>query len=174
MLSLVPAIAPENWIYLTAAQVAAMIRADLKAAFPAVKFSVRCSNYAGGSSVSVGWRDGPTVNAVESVYAYLDAQGFDGMQDIATNAGPFRAKDGRLCRCHSYISATRSHSPVFILDAITRTAAREGWTPDQTPRLGVSDYDGSGYVGRPVQAVQDYGCRWQEQIVYASLQDRTL
>ena len=38
---------------------AKLIRATLKAKFPGIKFSVRSSRYAGGSSIDVRWNDGP-------------------------------------------------------------------------------------------------------------------
>lgn len=43
------------------------IRAELKKAFPGVKFSVRTSNYSMGSSISVKWTDFPTRKAVEAI-----------------------------------------------------------------------------------------------------------
>lgn len=66
----------------TPAQTAACIRKTLKAQFPACKFSVRTSVYAGGSSISVRWTDGPTVKAVESVIGHFEGRGFDGAIDL--------------------------------------------------------------------------------------------
>src|SRR5690606_34789441 len=53
--------------YIDAADVAKMIRKNLKSRFPGVKFSVRTSKYSGGASVDVPWFDGPTQREVEEV-----------------------------------------------------------------------------------------------------------
>ena len=48
-------------IYLRCAETAKLLlRAALKEAFPEVAFSVRSRTYAGGASIDVTWRDGPT------------------------------------------------------------------------------------------------------------------
>ncbi len=64
------------------AEVARLIRKDLKAVFGnSVKFSVRTSRYAGGSSIRVSWTDGPTVDMVERIAKGYAGGGFDGMTD---------------------------------------------------------------------------------------------
>lgn len=68
--------------YLHAKDAAAMCRARLKAVFPATKFSVRSSNYAGGSSVNITWTDGPTAKAVRNEVEEYGGAGFDGMIDL--------------------------------------------------------------------------------------------
>lgn len=67
----------------TTAETAKAIRTALKAAFPATKFSVRSSNYAGGSSIRIGWTDGPTGKAVKAVAGGFEGKGFDGMIDMS-------------------------------------------------------------------------------------------
>lgn len=59
--------------YLTAADSAKHIRAELKAMFPKTKFSVRSSSYSLGSNVSVHWTDGPTEESVTNVIDCLTA-----------------------------------------------------------------------------------------------------
>jgi hypothetical protein len=54
-------------IYYSAAETAKIIRAELKAAFPYVKFSVRAENFAQGNAVRVHWENGPTENAVRAL-----------------------------------------------------------------------------------------------------------
>lgn len=93
--------------YLDAAELARIIRADLKQAFPAVTFSVKTSRYAGGSSVRINWTDGPIDAQVGDVIGRYKAQGFDGMTDSETNRGPVRLWDGRLVSIHSYIFTQR-------------------------------------------------------------------
>lgn len=65
--------------YWTAAECAAAIRAELKAAFPQVKFSVRKSS---ADSVRVEWTDGPERAAVERIVRKYERGTFDGMFDI--------------------------------------------------------------------------------------------
>lgn len=65
----------------THAAAAKAIRAELKAAFPTVKFSVTSESYTGGNSVRVEYTDGPafaTVQAIVDRYVYGS---FDGMTD---------------------------------------------------------------------------------------------
>lgn len=69
-------------IRIDTAEVAKIVRAELKKHFPAVKFSVHSSRYAGGSSIDVGWIDGPTVKAVEAVAGDYHGATFDGMIDL--------------------------------------------------------------------------------------------
>jgi hypothetical protein len=99
--------------YLPAADVARLIRVDLKAAFPLVTFSVRSSNYSMGSSVRIGWTDGPTEREVNEVVTLYRCEGFDGMTDSRTNSGPVRLDDGRLVRITSFIMTERRISEAF-------------------------------------------------------------
>jgi hypothetical protein len=54
-------------IYYSAAETAKIIREELKAAFPHVKFSVRAENFAQGNAVRVHWENGPTEEAVRAL-----------------------------------------------------------------------------------------------------------
>ena len=67
-------------IHFTAAETAKVLRAELKAAFPKVKFSVRAQNFAQGNAVSIHWENGPTEKAVRAIttekyQAYLPDHG---------------------------------------------------------------------------------------------------
>ncbi len=63
------------------AQVAKLIRADLKAAFPGMKFSVRSESFSMGDAVTVSWTNGPAVGQVSAVVDKYQAGDFDGMTD---------------------------------------------------------------------------------------------
>jgi hypothetical protein len=76
--------ASARWI--DTADVAKLVRKHLKKEFPGVKFSVRSSRYAGGSSIDVRWTDGPTANAVDKVTAPFSGSKFDGMIDLQYGA----------------------------------------------------------------------------------------
>lgn len=100
-------------VYLDAAELAKLIRADLKVAYPGVKFSVTLSRYSGGSSVRVRWTDGPIAADVDATIALYKAEGFDGMTDSRTNSGPVELADGRRARIHSFIFTNRDTSPAL-------------------------------------------------------------
>lgn len=63
---------------------AALIRRMLKDKFPGIKFSVRHSTYAGGSSVDVRYTNGPAYRLVDDLLNPLRGKGFDGMTDCQT------------------------------------------------------------------------------------------
>lgn len=76
---------------------AKLIRAALKAAFPATKFSVRISR--SGGATDIGWDNGPTSAQVESVVGEFESQGFDGMQDMRyAKEQMYLAEDGTFVR----------------------------------------------------------------------------
>lgn len=65
----------------SSANCATAIREELKKEFPAVKFSVKSSNFAGGDSVRVHWENGPTTDEVEVFTRKYQYGRFDGMTD---------------------------------------------------------------------------------------------
>lgn len=67
--------------YIPVTETAKMIRTALKQAFPEVKFSVKTSKYAGGSSINVNWTDGPLTKQVEPIAQAFQGGYFDGMTD---------------------------------------------------------------------------------------------
>lgn len=69
--------------YLRPTQTAALIRTLLKRSFPGVKFSVRSSTYAGGSSIDIRWKNGPTLKTIEDIAGNFQGKGFDGSIDMA-------------------------------------------------------------------------------------------
>jgi len=65
-------------------EVAKLVRAALKQAFPRTRFSVTSNRYSGGSSIDVHWTDGPTDRQVRRVCDCYEGADFDGMQDLKT------------------------------------------------------------------------------------------
>ncbi len=61
---------------------AAMIKAELTAAFKGIKFSVTSDSYTGGDAVRISWTDGATVEQVEAISAKYQYGSFNGMEDI--------------------------------------------------------------------------------------------
>ena len=65
-----------------AAQTAKAIKSELKKEFPAIKFSVKSSNFSMGNSVDVSWVDGPSQSQVSAITGKYQYGSFDGMQDL--------------------------------------------------------------------------------------------
>jgi len=64
--------------YATAADSAKLIRTEIKAAWPGVRFSVRSDER---GTVNVKWTDGPTTKQVEALLGKFEMGYFDGMDD---------------------------------------------------------------------------------------------
>jgi hypothetical protein len=140
--------------YIDTADAAKMLRLVLKATFPDVKFSVRISRHAGGSSIYVGWTDGPTTATVDKVVNGFKGKRFDAQDDLSYGADSwYCAKHGarpaetwgtgddRSGPCESrccaaaelvhfgsgHVSTCRTLSPEFrseIEDAVAKQAGR--------------------------------------------------
>src|SRR5215831_17349144 len=82
--------------YLSCAETAKLIRGALKKAFPGVKFSVKSKTYSGGASITVGWTDGPSDKAVDSVVQVYSGAGFDGMIDLKYYKSAWLMPDGTV------------------------------------------------------------------------------
>ena len=82
--------------YLSTAATAKLIRLALADAFPGVRFSVRSHVYSGGSSVDVGWTDGPASCDVDAVAGGFASRGFDGMIDMAYSIAAVVDARGRI------------------------------------------------------------------------------
>lgn len=91
----------ESARYLSAAETAKLMRAALKKAFPAQKFSVRSSTYAGGASITVRYKDGPTKMRVEAITGQFAGGGFDGMIDMKYNVDHWLLPDGSTQAAYS-------------------------------------------------------------------------
>jgi hypothetical protein len=80
--------------YLSAAETAKLIRAQLKKTFPGTKFSVRSSTYSMGASVDVTWTDGPADTMVEPICRQFNGSNFDGMIDMKHSHSSWLMPDG--------------------------------------------------------------------------------
>jgi hypothetical protein len=76
-----PYLAPMNKTMSGHALGAKNLRIELKRAFPSVKFSVKSDSYSGGSSIDVGWTDGPLTEDVKTISDKYQQCDFDGMDD---------------------------------------------------------------------------------------------
>lgn len=92
---------PTEVRYISTADTAKLIRAALKKAFGAQKFSVRSDSFAGGSAVDVRWVDGPTSEAVEDIILDYKGGEFDGSIDFGYSKDHWLTKDGRASIAYS-------------------------------------------------------------------------
>lgn len=76
--------------YITRTESNKIIRKQLKAAFPNVKFSVR--GY--GGSTYIRWIDGPSRKQVEAMTRWAEGSSFDGMTDCASSNPAVSAVEG--------------------------------------------------------------------------------
>jgi len=89
--------------YLTTAQTAALIRKDLKANFPGVKFSVRSRS---GSAINIEYTNGPAEADVKAIARKYEAAGFDGMIDYQYNISHwYNEATGEVCVANNQGSA---------------------------------------------------------------------
>lgn len=89
-----PSFTPPPCRYIGATECAKLIRAALKRHFPRVKFTVRTSKYSGGSSIRIGWTDGPTEVRVNAVVGPFEGAKFDGMIDMAYSRDTYLLPSG--------------------------------------------------------------------------------
>lgn len=86
--------------------VAKLVRGELKIAFPGVKFTVKTKN----SSIRVGWVDGPTRLAVQSIVGKYEGAEFDPTIDLKTyNDTPYG---------NDYIFFEREFSDAKLVEAL--------------------------------------------------------
>lgn len=85
---------PGRAAYISTNDTAKLIRAVLKAKFPGTKFSVRSSKYSGGSSIRIGWTDGPTAKLVDAYTQSFAGSKFDGMIDMKFSVNAWLLPNG--------------------------------------------------------------------------------
>ena len=82
--------------YISCAETARLIRADLKKSFPGIKFWVRSSVYSMGASIRVKWVEGPASDEVRKVADSYAGADFDGMVDLKTHRDHWMLPDGTV------------------------------------------------------------------------------
>jgi len=101
--------------WLSTVETAKLIRKALKTRFPETKFSVRSKSYAGGSSISIRWSDGPTAAAVEAITDGFAGRGFDGSIDLGYFIDAWLLPDGTTAPAKS-IGTAGSRGSVAAFD----------------------------------------------------------
>lgn len=170
------------------AQTAAVIRAELKKAFPATKFRVTTKVYAGGSSIDIRWTDGPTAKRVEEVTDKFSGKGFDGMVDLSygiyawvlngeivgTRSTGTAGSRGSVpawgeipphddCELvsfgGSYIFTNRRHSARLLARVLDQLAQYWGFTREELPAITPEGEHGGAHVAATRE--QDERCQRQ-------------
>jgi hypothetical protein len=76
-----------------AADVAAVVRRQLKRQFPGVRFSVRTRRASMCVAVVIGWTDGPASDLIRAQFDWVEDATFDGMTDCRRRRGPVNIAD---------------------------------------------------------------------------------
>ena len=102
------------------------IRAELKAAYPGVKFSVRTERFSMGNAIRVGWTDGPNTAQVEAIINKYKAGSFNGMEDIYE----YSLSDwNEAFGSGKYITTSRGQSVSLVESGIAIVCKRYGAEP---------------------------------------------
>ncbi len=124
--------------WLSATELAKLIRAEVKQRWPATRFSVRSKSYSGGSSVHVSWKDGPTGGLVEAYLKKYEGVGFNGMDD-STYYCPV-VIDGQQYRASSWVSVSRKSSRRAVERAYSEVCDFWGLEPLEDAIRGDGSY----------------------------------
>jgi len=92
---------------------AAKVRRALKAAFPGVKFTVTTSRYSMGSSVEIGWTDGPELAAVDAVAQRFQSVSSSQRPDDSVERHGYVFEGQRFFGAH-YVSCNRTPEPLKV------------------------------------------------------------
>lgn len=165
--------------------VAKLVRAELRAAFPGVKFSVRCGTGTASAWMNVSWADGPTTRQVGDITGRFEGRKFNGMTDSYDHqgsvlvAGEGEAMPEEVVYGCDGINTARTYSAAGHLEA-----QRVIETDSSIPHVRVCDEDGNllkgaGNLIRPGDEVRVAGhgySDWMDahQAVHLALYERDL
>lgn len=108
-------------------EVAKIIRSILKESFPEIKFSVRSKSYAGGSSISIHWTDGPTSKEVDAKVKHLQSVSHMDITDLVHHV-PFSEHGGeKFNSMADHIFAVRRETVEFIQPIAEDAAVKYGY-----------------------------------------------
>ena len=147
-----------------------LMKAELKRAFPATKFYVRCSRGTGYGWVSLRWTDGPTYERVTSIAHVYQGSGFDAMTDCSYTIHHVEADENGApvtsCYGTKGVNCKREISPAFARRLLAQVAAYYG---DNAPAL--REY--AGYDGTPWWELVDHkaqigGDYWERHMLRAA------
>jgi hypothetical protein len=106
-----------QWI--SKADTAKLVRAELKKHFPGVKFKVTCDR---GSAIRVEWYDGPRLSAVEKVAGHFEHSYMDLHEDMKKT----KDHDAPVQYANDFIFFTRLYSVDFYRRIVAHLSERFG------------------------------------------------
>lgn len=144
------------------------IRAELAAAFPGVKFSVRGRTASMMDAIDVSWTDGPMTAQVDEIIGKYAAGSFNGMDDSYN----YSVSVWNDCFGDAkYVSGRRDHSAQAEASAVRRVFAKYGQLLaelGQTEEQVLADWQsGKGLY------VQVGGCQDVRDLIWQSLSRHT-
>jgi hypothetical protein len=126
--------------YIPVAEVAKLIRKELKANFAGIKFSVRSSSYSGGASIDVRWLDGPCTPDVDRIVKQFQGATFDPMIDLKSSVtGELNGEEVRFGS--DYVMTHRDLSCAFVEAIVKQFCASH-----KIPMLKVTGNEKSAWV----------------------------
>jgi hypothetical protein len=125
-----------------ATEVGKLIRENLKAEFPGVKFGVKKTS--GGSCYTIQWVDGPTSRQVDEVVSMFKGASFDGMYDLKTYNHITNEDGDQIHYGVDYIFSNRSYSAGFLKHMVDYAMATYAFTED--PQFEVIEDTYENYV----------------------------
>nr|EES0546569.1 hypothetical protein [Escherichia coli] len=144
-----------------AATVSSNIRAELKKAFPGVKFSVKKLSF---DCVQISWTDGPTKTEVEAVSDKYEDGHFNGMEDIYEyNNSPFNVVFGGV----KYVTTRRDYSEVLVDKGIVE--ARKQFGVELVPETCNAEMYNSGALSKQSREYFMYGLETEIRKIIADL-----
>ncbi len=116
------------------------LKAELKAKFPGVNFSVRSDR----NSITVKYTDGPALADVESIAYKYKAGDFDGMDDsYSYDHSAYGEAFETVCGRAQYVSVYRHYSAEAMQTAVDIASMRYDGQP---PTVHISSYDNHAYI----------------------------
>jgi hypothetical protein len=109
--------------YISVVDTAKLVRAALKESFAGVKFSVTSDSYAGGASINIKYKDGPTESQVNAVINNFKGAYFDGMIDYKGSC--YANLNGEEVRFGAdFIFVKRNYSVEFLTKMANEVAVK--------------------------------------------------
>ena len=109
--------------YISVVDTAKLVRASLKESFAGVKFSVTSDSYAGGASINIKYKDGPTESQVKAVISNFEGSYFDGSIDYQGSC--YANLNGEEVRFGAdFIFVNRKYSVEFLTKMANQVAVK--------------------------------------------------
>ena len=153
----------------TVAESSALLKATLRKAFLATKFSVRLSRGTGYGNCYVSWSDGPTARRVDAILADFEGKGFDGSTDSSYYKHAIMPNGERSAL--GLILRERTISAPFARKLAQAVSAYWGGEDMQPPEIISTGRYWSILDGQNGNSRERTGRDWQE-LIYRAGNDR--